>query len=103
MPNIADDEKKGAADAPTFDQFCADVAALLGATAASKHYSQNGPDGDNVLYRSVAEMGGGHGHAAGEIVYKARRYLARGDVEDVAKIAAWAFLIWRHHQLDKGA
>jgi hypothetical protein len=32
-----------------------------------------------------------------EIVYKARRYGARRNDEDLLKIAAWAFLTWRHH------
>ena len=88
---------------PTVESFVAEVSALLTETAADKNYSAGGPDGDNLLYRAVEEMVGGHAHAAGEIVYKARRYLARGDIEDVSKIAAWAFLIWRHHRLAERA
>jgi len=41
-------------------------------------------------------MNTGHAHALGEIVYKARRYAAKRNVEDVLKIAAWAYLIWKH-------
>jgi len=88
---------------PTFETFMHEVAGLLGETAAEKNYSAGGPDGDNLLYRAVEEMVGGHAHAAGEIVYKARRYLAKGNLEDVSKIAAWAFLIWRHHHLRERA
>ncbi len=82
----------------TFDEFMADVRGLLEPTAAGKGYSSTGADGPNELYEFVHEMTGNHGHALGEIVYKARRYAAKGNLEDVKKIAAWAFLIAKHHQ-----
>ena len=81
----------------TFDEFAARVLALLEPTAAGKGYSQTGADGHNELYEFVRSMTGGHHHALGEIVYKARRYAAKGNLEDVLKIAAWAFLIAKHH------
>lgn len=80
----------------TFDQFVNEVRGLLEPTAAGKGYNASGVDGPNDLYGFVQTMTGGHGHALGEIVYKARRYAAKGNREDVLKIAAWAFLILKH-------
>ena len=80
----------------TWAVFQERVRALLEPTAASKGYSTTGIDGKNALYEFVQEMAG-PGHALGEIVYKARRYGARRNDEDLLKIAAWAFLAWRHH------
>lgn len=80
----------------TFEQFSKEVAALLNGTAAGKGYSGAGADGPNQLYEFVHTMSDGHQHALGEIVYKARRYAAKGNLEDVLKIAAWAFLIYKH-------
>lgn len=81
---------------PTYEQFSKDVEALLNGTAAGKGYNPHGPDGVNPLYEFVQTMNGGHEHALGEIVYKARRYAAKGNPEDILKIAAWAFLIYKH-------
>jgi len=78
-----------------FDTFSAEVRALLDHTAVEKSYSSLGPDGPNELYDFIHGMVGGHGHALGEIVYKAKRFAAKGNREDLLKIAAWAFLIWR--------
>jgi len=83
-------------DGRSFDTFCDKVRCLLDPLAASKGYNGSGPDGDNALYEFVQAMTGGHHHAAGEIVYKIRRFEARGNVEDVLKAAAWCFLIWKH-------
>lgn len=80
----------------TLTAFEREVRTLLGGTAAGKSYSTTGPDGPNELYAFVQHMTGGHHHALGEIVYKAKRYAAKGNPEDLAKIAAWAFLVWRH-------
>ena len=41
---------------------------------------------------------GGHGHALGEIVMKTVRYAERGDKTELLKMAAWAYLIWEHHE-----
>lgn len=80
----------------TFDQFTSEVRGLLEPTASGKGYNTTGVDGENDLYSFVQSMSGGHQHALGEIVYKARRYAAKGNKEDVLKIAAWAFLILKH-------
>ena len=83
--------------ARTFQDFARAVEELLDGTAAAKGYNPSGPDGQNPLYAFVQRMSGGHQHALGEMVYKAQRYAAKGQIEDVLKIAAWAFLIWKHH------
>ena len=80
----------------TFDQFAVQVRTLLEPTANGKGYNGTGADGPNDLYEFVQGMTGNHGHALGEIVYKARRFAAKGNREDVLKIAAWAFLILKH-------
>ena len=87
----------------TFDEFAAEVRGLLEPTAKGKGYNATGADGPNGLYQFVHGMTGSHGHALGEIVYKARRYAAKGNREDVLKIAAWAFLILKHETPAGGA
>lgn len=82
----------------TYAQFTEEVEHLLQGTAAGKGYSTTGPDGDNLLYEFVQTMSEGHQHALGEIVYKARRFASKGNEEDILKIAAWAFLVWKHNQ-----
>lgn len=82
----------------TFNQFMTEVGTLLGGTASGKGYSATGADGDNPLYAFVQSMNEGHQHALGEIVYKARRYAAKRNPEDILKVAAWAFLVWKHDQ-----
>lgn len=86
---------------PTFALFLLEVRLLLEPTAAGKGYSTTGIDGTNTLYEFVQEMAG-PGHALGEIVYKARRYGAKRNPEDLLKIAAWAFLLWKHHDTSGG-
>ena len=82
-----------------FETFATAVHGLLSQTAAQKSYNRTGTDGPNPLYEFVREMSGSDAHALGEIVYKAKRFSAKHDVEDVLKIAAWAFLIWKYrHQ-----
>ncbi len=83
----------------TFEAFAAEVRSLLEPTAASKGYNSSGADGDNPLYQFIRELAGGDGHALGEIVYKARRYAAKGNPEDILKAAAWCFLVWRHRPM----
>ena len=79
----------------TFDQFMEDVRGLLEPTASSKGYSTTGVDGQNELYEFVQSFAG-HAHAEGEIVYKVKRFAAKGDLTDIKKVAAWAFLICKH-------
>jgi len=81
----------------TFDQFVAHVRELLEPTASGKGYATTGVDGHNQLYQFVQSFAGPH-HALGEITYKAVRYERKRNLEDVAKIAAWAFLIYKHHR-----
>lgn len=71
---------------------------LLNGTAAGKGYNGSGPDGPNQLYEFVQDLSGGHQHALGEIIYKTKRFAAKGNMEDVLKIAAWAFLIYKHDE-----
>jgi hypothetical protein len=82
----------------TYAEFCKQVETLLAPTAAGKGYSTTGLDGQNALYEFVADVAQGPGHGLGEIVYKAVRYSRKKNPEDVLKIAAWAFLVWRHHE-----
>ena len=79
-----------------FDVFCGAIYRLLSDTAAQKSYNRSGTDGPNPLYEFVREMTGSDAHALGEIVYKAKRFSAKHDIEDILKIAAWAFLIWKY-------
>ena len=83
----------------TFDEFCTHVHGLLNGTAQAKAYNTTGADGPNQLYEFVQSKisSGGAAHALGEVVYKAVRYQAKGNPEDLLKIAAWAFLAWRYH------
>lgn len=83
--------------ARTFDRFVSEVRALLEPTASGKGYSATGVDGPNRLYEFVRSFGTQH-HALGEIVYKAVRYNAKGNPEELLKIAAWAWLAWKHHE-----
>ena len=82
----------------TFDAFTQQVRALMDPVACAKGYNQTGVDGPNELYEFVKTTVGSDAHALGEIIYKARRYAAKGDPVDVLKIAAWAFLILKHKQ-----
>jgi hypothetical protein len=81
-----------------FEEWSKQVEELLDQRADDKGYSENGPDGRNELYEFISRRlsTSTHGHALGEIVYKAVRFAATGDPRDLDKIAAWAFLIRRH-------
>ena len=82
----------------TFAEFESGVKALLEPTAQSKGYNTTGLDGENQLYEFVADTVGGPGHAIGEAIYKVKRYAAKRNPEDLLKLAAWAFLMWKHHE-----
>ena len=71
-----------------FNRFMKEVKSLLGNKASPKGYSDS-------LDSFVSEFF--PTHTLGEIVYKAVRYLRKRDPEDLAKIAAWAFLRWMDH------
>tara|TARA_R100000656_G_scaffold123608_1_gene100391 strand:+ start:349 stop:624 length:276 start_codon:yes stop_codon:yes gene_type:complete len=84
-----------------FDVFSKDVEELLSKTAESKGYLKAGiPEDTNNLYTMIQQAlcRGGHGHALGEIVMKTVRYAERGDKTELLKVAAWAYLIWQHHE-----
>jgi len=81
----------------TFDEFMTAVRALLEPTAQGKGYNTTGVDGANQLYEFVSGVAG-EGHALGEIIYKVKRYAAKGNPEDMLKVAAWAFLIMKHRE-----
>lgn len=82
----------------TFETFESRVRELLDPTAQAKGYSTTGVDGENRLYAFVEDTVGGPGHAIGEALYKITRYAAKRNPEDLEKLAAWAFLMWRHHR-----
>lgn len=80
-----------------FDEFVREVRALLDSAANGKGYNHTGVNGRNELFEFVYDLGLGYGHAMGEIIYKVKRFAAKGNPEDLTKAAAWAFLILRHH------
>ena len=73
----------------------------LGIHAARKGYSENGADGENLLYRLTAESGISSGHAMGEILYKALEYAKEPREVLLIKICGWALLEWRYGQYSK--
>ena len=97
MTSIRNENEQGNREAPTYKRFCASVESLLGATAKDKNYNTTGLDGQNHLYTFVQQITGDDAHGIGEIIYKAVRYMAKRNPEDLLKIAAWAFLVWKHH------
>jgi len=78
-----------------FDEFVKEMRELLDGTAHTKGYNSTGVDGHNQLY-SFIQSYVGPGHAIGEIIYKAVRYLRKKDKRDIIKVAAWAYLVWRY-------
>jgi hypothetical protein len=81
----------------TWGVFVSGVHGLLEPTAEGKGYNVTGVNGQNELFEFVQGIAGS-GHALGEIVYKVKRYAAKRQPEDLLKIAAWAFLEWRHQR-----
>ncbi len=82
---------------PTYKEFAERVEALLDDSARAKAYNATGVDGPNELFDFIGRVAG-DGHALGEIIYKVIRFKAKENTEDIEKIAAWAFLVWRKHQ-----
>ena len=85
---------------PRFVSFCEAVRELLDESAADKGYHRSGLSGPNPLYALVSDLAGGPGHALGEITYKTVRYAKRRDPNDLPKVAAWAYLVWRFDRSD---
>lgn len=94
------DELKDAENPVSFSAFSTAVRVLVEGKAASKGYNQSGADGGNDLMEFTTKFF--PGHAGGEIVYKAIRYSRHKQKEDLLKIAAWAYLIWRYDEESKG-
>jgi hypothetical protein len=81
----------------TFNEFVTQVREKCEGVAKDKGYNSTGVDGkENELYSFIQSMADGDAHAIGEIIYKAVRYSKRGDKDDLVKIAAWAFLIYKY-------
>jgi hypothetical protein len=89
-------------DAPTpSETFFRLVEESLGIHAARKGYSENGPDGENVLYQFTTSIGAASGHAIGEIIYKATEYMKDPREVLLIKICGWALLEWRYGKYSK--
>jgi len=82
-------------DERTFKDFVKEVQELLEGGAEKKGYNDTGVDGANELYQFLQNLSKNDSHALGEIIYKTVRYTNKKDPRDLAKIAAWAFLVWR--------
>jgi hypothetical protein len=82
----------------SYRQFCEQVEAMLSVGAKNKGYSAGGTDGPNDVYEFIYTATGDHGHPIGEIMYKAIRYMRKRNPEDLIKIAAWAYLVFKHHR-----
>lgn len=81
--------------------FEAEMDSVLVGKAEAKGYSTGGNNGGRDTLDAVAVIIGGDGHPPGEIVYKVKRWLAKGNPEDLVKIASWAFLMWDKAQRAK--
>lgn len=90
---MADDKVED--DNRSFSAFMREVGSQLGEGAEGKGYNSKGPDGENHLFHVS-----GVEHACGEIIYKAVRFRKRRSKEDMLKAAAWAFLAWKHHDIN---
>ena len=81
----------------TYKEFTRDVNMLLGGTASGKGYSE-GADAPQEIYDFIIEnlRTSPYQHALGEIIYKTVRFARKGNIEDIKKVAAWAFLVAKH-------
>jgi len=76
-----------------FEEFSVEVREQLEGKARRKGYNETGVEGRNLLFEFNFQFF--PGHAQGEIVYKLVRGLEKKDPEDLVKVAAWAYLIWK--------
>ena len=77
-------------------RWCCPANSVAAAVAVARPAAALNPkNGRNALYEFVRDHVGQspHAHALGEIIYKAVRFARKGNIEDVQKIAAWAFLV----------
>lgn len=79
----------------SFEFFVSEVKSLLDKAAESKGYNKTGIEGDNPVYNFMHNLFG-DAHPLGEIIYKVIRFHNKGDKNDLLKIAAWAYLVWKH-------
>lgn len=86
------DVKEGSFE-ENLEYFQNEVSKILLKTAQEKGYGTE-EEGGRELYDFIHDNFNRDGHALGEIVYKAIRYRKKGEMEDLIKIAAWAFLIY---------
>ena len=81
----------------TFDTFVAAVREQLEGQAAAKGYNTTNVDGPNQLFEFLQTHTDSY-HAIGEIIYKSIRYAKKRNIEDIVKVAAWAFLVYKYHK-----
>lgn len=83
----------------TFEWFMEHVQNLCERDAKLKGYNRTGIEGKNELLEFInGSIAPNHGHALGEMVYKTIRYTNKRNKEDLIKIAAWAYLLWKHDE-----
>lgn len=82
----------------SIDDYVREIKEILLLAAKTKGYHGDETDG-RLMYDNIILLAG-EGHASGEIIYKIARYRRTKDPKDIAKIGAWAFLIWDKHQRD---
>lgn len=72
-----------------FESFTAGARRLMDEVAKEKGY-----DSDLLSFCQKMRLT----HAEGEIIYKLVRYNRKRNPEDLLKIAAWAYLMWKEHE-----
>lgn len=77
----------------SLEEFKQEIERLVKRDAASKGY---------VGTRLFDSLPGVPTHALGEIIYKAHRYAARQQLDDIYKIAAWAYMVADWHRRTQG-
>lgn len=82
----------------SLDDFVLEIKRKVLGQAKEKGYITGNEDSGRALYDFIDKYVHNHGHAIGEIVYKAVRFSRRKDPEDIVKVAAWAFLVWDAHR-----
>ena len=80
----------------TFAAFMEEVRASLEGHAERKGYSNGGADGVNPLAEFMVTIGAEPGHSVGEIIHKCVEHLKSPRDVNLVKIAAWAFIAYRH-------
>jgi len=76
-----------------FEEFSEAAREQVEDKARRKGYNETGAEGRNLLFEFSRQFF--PGHAEGEIVYKLVRSREKKDPEDLVKVAAWAYLIWK--------